>query len=132
MIPRAFRHYVESMRNFNLPRNDLDALQTKRLRRTLRVAYDHVPYNHDLLRGMGKTPADIRGKADLGAFPMLKKETLIERRSELISTAANATFGRLGSGTSGKVVSMAFDAFFRDITIALQARQLTLFGIRTW
>lgn len=132
VIPRVLWYYAQSMRNFNLTRPELGSLQAKRFRRTLGIAYDTVPYYRNLLREMGKTPSDFRELTELGKIPLLKKETLVEERTQLLSSVANAQFSRLGSGTSGKVVSLAFDSFFRDITIALQARHLTHFGVRPW
>lgn len=132
MIPRVLWHYARAMRDFNLPKDELKSLQLKRLRRVLGRAYDDVPYYHGLLRTIGKVPSDFRSLGDMRAIPLLAREHLVSNRRDLISKRASARHSRLGSGTSGQVISLAFDEYFRDITLALQARHLTHFGIRPW
>ena len=120
------------MRDFNLPRQELESLQLKRLRRTVSLAYDRVPYYHDLMRSLGKAPSDIQSVGDLGVFPLLSRKDVVENKARLVSEAAPARYRRPGSGTSGQTVTLAYDAPFKDITLALQARHLTHFGIRPW
>lgn len=132
MIGRALWHYAQSMPAFNMPRRELESLQSKRMARALARAYDDVPYYHDLLKKVGRVPSDFRTPRDLRALPLLTKGELIESRGRLLSRRMGAKFSRVGSGTSGRAGYLAFDSPFRDVTIALQARHLTHFGVRPW
>ena len=132
MILRAASEFVKCTRDFYLPRADLEALQLKRLKRTVRLAFDNVPHFHSVLRALGKVPSDFAAVRDLQTIPVISKDTSIKKRPQMVSRKADARFARASTGTTGNVVSVAYDSFFRDITIALQARHLTHFGLRPW
>ncbi|MCZ9339681.1 phenylacetate--CoA ligase, partial [Streptomyces sp. TRM76130] len=52
-----------------MPRQEVEALQLRRLRRTLRHAYDRVELYRRKFDQAGVTPEDCRTSADLARFP---------------------------------------------------------------
>ncbi|MFE5211587.1 phenylacetate--CoA ligase PaaK [Streptomyces sp. NPDC056600] len=61
-----------------IPREELEALQLDRLRRTLRHAYDNVELYRKKFDGAGVTPDDCRTLGDLARFPFTTKADLRE------------------------------------------------------
>jgi len=61
-----------------LDRDELRALQLERLRRTLRLAYDHVELYRRKFDAAGVTPDDCRSLDDLARFPFTTKADLRE------------------------------------------------------
>ncbi|GGS46518.1 phenylacetate--CoA ligase PaaK [Streptomyces griseoviridis] len=59
-----------------MPRAELEDLQLRRLRRTLRHAYDHVELYRAKFDAAGVTPDDCRSPADLARFPFTTKADL--------------------------------------------------------
>ncbi|CAL9345750.1 Phenylacetate-coenzyme A ligase [Streptomyces sp. enrichment culture] len=59
-----------------MPREEVEALQLRRLRRTLRHAYDHVELYRRKFDAAGVTPDDCRTLADLARFPFTTKADL--------------------------------------------------------
>lgn len=57
-------------------RDRLDEYQINKLRALLRHAGEQVPYYKRLFRDLGFDPAQVRRVADLGALPLLDKETV--------------------------------------------------------
>lgn len=132
MLARAAWHYVQSLRSYTYSRSDLEALQAKRLRRMMNVAFGTVPHYHTLLRSMGKTPSDFRRAADIRMLPILSRKEVIENGDSLISRTVTKGQVRGGSGTSGTTLMVAYDERFNDLTLALQGRRFVKFGMRPW
>ena len=59
-----------------LSRDELQARQLERLRRTLRYAYEQVPFYRDAFDRAGVHPDDCKDLADLGKFPATTKQDL--------------------------------------------------------
>ncbi len=59
-----------------LDREQIREIQLKRLRKTVKHAYKHVPYYRDLFKANGITPEDIRTLDDLALLPLTTKEDL--------------------------------------------------------
>lgn len=68
----------------------LQALQTERLGKLLRHAFENTAFFRARFREAGITPADIREPADLSKLPPLTKSDLRERLSELVATNLGA------------------------------------------
>jgi phenylacetate-CoA ligase len=58
--------------------------QMQALRHILSHAVLHIPYYRDIFGSLGATPVDFRTRNDLAAIPPLSRETLQQRRYELI------------------------------------------------
>jgi phenylacetate-CoA ligase len=57
-------------------RDEIAALQLKRLEATLRHAYDNVAHFRDKCREQGAHPDEVKDLADLARFPFTTKEDL--------------------------------------------------------
>jgi phenylacetate-CoA ligase len=78
-----------------------------RLRAFLLHAYGTVPYYKRLFDEIGFHPHDLTGLEDLAALPVLRKTTLREHQSELVSTAVSRRRHKLiatGGSTGSRLV----------------------------
>jgi len=79
---RAFRNapaYLGELRRTQwLPRDAIEQLQLRRVRRIVRHAWEHVGYWREALQAAGVGPDDIRTLGDLGCVPILTKVALRE------------------------------------------------------
>ena len=57
-------------------RDEIAALQLKRMRETLRRAYENVPHYAQAFEAAGVHPDDLRALSDLARFPFTVKEDL--------------------------------------------------------
>src|SRR5262245_66437667 len=57
-------------------RDEIAALQTRRIKRTLESVYENVPAYRKKFDGAGVTPADFRRLEDLSTFPFTTKQDL--------------------------------------------------------
>jgi phenylacetate-CoA ligase len=64
--------------------------QTEQVRITLEHAYAHCPFYKRQFDAAGVTPKDFQALSDLEKFPVITKQTLLEHREELVSTAFEA------------------------------------------
>jgi phenylacetate-CoA ligase len=116
----------------NMPREKLRALQLRRLKQTVKNAFDNVPLHRKHLKAKGVAPADIRSLADLAELPFTLKNDLRDHypfgmfarpRDELVRVHAS-------SGTTGKPTVVGYSA--RDIAswAELMARTMACAGAR--
>lgn len=113
-------------------RDELQALQLKRLRATLQHAYDNVPHYRRAFDAKGVHPADCRLLADLAKFPFTGKGDL----------RANYPFGMFAvpreqvvrihasSGTTGKPTVVGYTKTDIDTWAHLAARSIRAAGGR--
>lgn len=80
----SFRILGELLESEHWPVERLQRLQLERLQALLRCAYAHTPYWRELMDARGIHPEDIRSLDDLCRFPLLEKNTLRERREEMV------------------------------------------------
>jgi len=66
------------------PHERLNDLRLERVQRLIRLAYEHTAYWREVMNKNGIRPADIRSLDDLLRFPLLEKQTLRERREEMV------------------------------------------------
>ena len=113
-------------------RDELQALQLKRLQWTLQHAYDHVPHYRQAFDAKGVHPADCKTLADLAKFPFTAKSDL----------RANYPFGlfavprdqvvriHASSGTTGKPTVVGYTQGDIDRWADLVARSIRAAGGR--
>ena len=65
-------------------REEMEALQLRRLKNLIGSAYRHNLYWREMMDHQGIWPSDIQSPADLKNFPLLEKNTLRERREEMV------------------------------------------------
>jgi phenylacetate-coenzyme A ligase PaaK-like adenylate-forming protein len=83
-----------------LPRERLEALRDRRIRRLVAYAAETVPYYRDWFARSGVDPREIAGARDLERLPVLEKE-LVRARPELFVAESRAAKGALAFRTSG-------------------------------
>ena len=113
-------------------RDELQALQLKRLQWTLQHAYDHVPHYRQAFDAKGVHPSDCKTLADLAKFPFTAKSDL----------RANYPFGlfavprdqvvriHASSGTTGKPTVVGYTQGDIDRWADLVARSIRAAGGR--
>jgi phenylacetate-CoA ligase len=114
-------------------RDELGALQLKRLRWTLAHAYENVPHYRQAFDRAGIRPADVRQLADLARFPFTTKDDL----------RANYPFGMFAvpmdeivrihasSGTTGKPTVVGYTHEDIETWASVMARSIRAAGGRS-
>ena len=93
-----------------MPREQLAALQVKRLQTTLRNAWDHVPLHRQRLTDAGMAPQDLRSLDDVRHLPFTVKTDLRDHYPfGMFATPVNK-LARLhaSSGTTGKATVVGY------------------------
>ncbi|WP_405911600.1 phenylacetate--CoA ligase [Streptomyces sp. NBC_00963] len=87
-----------------LSRDELEALQTERLRATLRHAYENVPFYRESFDRAGLRPEDCRTLADLARFPFTVKADLRDQYPFGMFAVPQSDVRRIhaSSGTTGR------------------------------
>jgi phenylacetate-coenzyme A ligase PaaK-like adenylate-forming protein len=85
------RELTRVLRNAKRSEAELAQVQTAKLRRSIRYAYENVPYYRERFGAAGITPADIRSLADLRHVPQTTKGDLIAAGTEATTLNALAT-----------------------------------------
>ena len=115
-----------------MPRGKLRALQLKRLKQTLKNAWDKVPLYRKRMQEKGIKPADIRGLDDLAALPFTMKSDLRDHYPFGMFARPRESLVRLhaSSGTTGKPTVVGYSA--KDIATwaDLMARTMACAGAR--
>ncbi len=125
--PCCFDREAETM-----PREQLAALQRKRLRATLRNAYDNVPVHRARLDAAGIKPDDIRGPGDVAHLPFTRKTDLRDHYPFGMFARRVSELARLhaSSGTTGKPTVVGYTQKDIDTWAGLMARSMACAGGR--
>ena len=114
-------------------RDEIMALQTKRLAWSLKHAYDNVGHYNRAFDKAGVHPSDFRQLSDLGKFPFTVKTDLRDNypfnmfavpREKLVRVHAS-------SGTTGKPIVVGYTAADIDVWSEVMARSIRAAGGRT-
>ena len=113
-------------------RDEISALQTERLRWTLRHAYDNVPRYREKFAAAGVHPDDFKELADLVKFPTTTKEDLRQSYPFGMFAVPLDQVARLhaSSGTTGKPTVVGYTSDDVDIWADLMARSIRASGGR--
>jgi phenylacetate-CoA ligase len=86
-LPAVPGKFTGNLRRFGGSRSaeGLQALQTRKLRRTVEYVYRYVPFYHETLDATGVGPSDIRTLADIHRLPITKREQLSENSDAFVS-----------------------------------------------
>jgi phenylacetate-CoA ligase len=129
---RAAQSYMFDKAAETMPRADLAKLQLRRLKASLKNAYDNVPLHRRRLKALGFEPGDLKRLEDLAGLPFTVKNDLRDHypfgmfarpRTEVVRLHAS-------SGTTGKPTVVGYTA--RDISTwaDLMARSMACAGAR--
>ena len=94
-----------------LPREQLEALRDRRIRRMVAYAARYVPYYREMFAREGIDPRQIRGAADLDRLPILDRE-LVRTHPRLFiaqTRAARSALSFLTSGSTGTPIEIHHD-----------------------
>ena len=80
----SFRILAELLESERWSPERLRQLRLERLQTMVRSAYEQTPYWRELMDARGIRPEEIRSLDDLRRFPLLEKNTLRQRREEMV------------------------------------------------
>lgn len=114
-----------------LPREDLEALQLRRLRDLCNRVYANVPFYRKRFDEIGITPADIKTLADLRLLPFTEKQDMRNHYPYGLFAVPRENIVRLhaSSGTTGKAVVVGYTARDLENWAELAARSLSAAGV---
>jgi len=110
------------------PRDQIEELQSRRLRRLVEHAYTHVPYYRRVMDERGIQPTDIRSTDDLRKLPVLTKAAIRAAGDAMLAAGIPGTQLRpmSTSGSTGEPLlfySTLDDQFSHGMARALRAFQ---------
>ncbi|MFT3821907.1 MAG: phenylacetate--CoA ligase [Rubrivivax sp.] len=113
-------------------RDELQALQLSRLRKTLQHAYDNVPHYRRAFDAKGVHPSDCRQLADLAKFPFTAKQDLRDHYPFGMFAVPRERVVRIhaSSGTTGKPTVVGYTAGDIERWAQLGARSIRAAGGR--
>ena len=114
-----------------LPREELEALQLRRLRDLCDRVYANVPFYRKRFDEAGITPADIKSLADLKLLPFTEKQDLRNYYPLGLFAVPRDHIVRLhaSSGTTGKAVVVGYTARDLENWAELMARSMSAAGV---
>ena len=112
-------------------RDYLHAIQSARLIRMVRNAYEHVPFYRQKFDDIGLAPGDIHSIDDIGKLPFTVKTDLRDNYPYGLFAVPPRELVRIhaSSGTTGKPTVAAYTREDLDNWTELTARSLALAGI---
>lgn len=113
-------------------RDEIEALQTERLKRTLHKVYENVPAYRKKFDAAGVSPADFTRLEDLAKFPFTTKQDLRENYPFGLFAVPQDRIARVhaSSGTTGKPTVVGYTRRDIDTWANLVARSLRASGGR--
>ncbi|TMK13119.1 MAG: glycosyltransferase, partial [Actinobacteria bacterium] len=133
-ISRNAPRYLDELRRTQwLPREEVEQLQLKRLRRLVHHAEAHVGYYRELFQTAGITPESIRSLDDLRRIPVLTKQVLRENLYfDLLSDNHDKRKIQkiVTSGSTGEPLAFFADRFQLDMRWANTRRNVEWTGYR--
>ena len=125
--PRAMLDAVETA-----SRDEIQALQVKRLKTSLAHAYEKVPAYRAKFEAAGVHPEDLERLEDLGKFPFTGKADLRDNYPFGMFAVPRDKIARIhaSSGTTGKPTVVGYTKADLDNWAALVARSMRASGVR--
>ena len=110
----------------------LRALQTERMRWTLRHAYERVPYHKRAFDAARVHPDDFESLADLARFPFTTRQDLRDTYPFALFAVPRERIARIraASDATGKPTVVGYTQKDIDISNAVMARSLRAAGVR--
>jgi phenylacetate-CoA ligase len=125
-------HYYFEPAHETMPREQLAALQLKRLRATVRNAYDNVPFHRTRLDAAFIEPNDLRNLDDIRRLPFTVKTDLRDNYPFGLFARPRESLARLhaSSGTTGKPTVVGYTGNDLRSWADLMARSFACAGAR--
>jgi phenylacetate-CoA ligase len=115
-----------------MPREEIVKLQLRRLKASVKNAYDRVPFHRRRMKSLGFEPGDLKRLEDLAGLPFTLKNDLRDHYPFGLFARPQAEIMRLhaSSGTTGKPTVVGYSANDIATWAALMARSLACAGAR--
>jgi len=127
-------YYLHELRKKQwLKRNKLEEIQEKKLRATIKLAYEKVPFYHKKLDAAGIKPCDIKTMEDLQKIPPTTKSEIHDTSiSEVVAKNVNVNqcVRYTTSGSTGIPLTVLFDKKSEWVDAALWIRAYLENGYR--
>jgi len=129
--PEPRRRYFDREAE-TMPREELERLQLKRLRSSLKDTYDKVALHRERMKALKVRPQDIRTLEDVRELPFTVKSDLREHYPFGMFARPRAELARLhaSSGTTGKPTVVGYTAQDLATWADLMARSMACAGVR--
>ena len=116
-----------------LSRDELDKLQTKRLKETVARVYGAVPFYKKKFNELGIVPGDIKSIHDISKLPFTKKQDLRDNYPFGLFAVKQDAVVRIhsSSGTTGKPTVVGYTKNDMDIWNEVVARCCTMSGVNS-
>lgn len=113
-------------------RDEITALQLKRLKHTLRHAYENVPFYKKQFDAAGVHPDDLTQLSDLSKFPFTVKNDLRDHYPFGLFAVPKEKLVRVhgSSGTTGKPIVVGYTKADIDMWADVMARSIRAAGVR--
>ena len=114
-----------------MPLKDLKALQERRLRALVHLAYEYSPFYKRKFKEVGLNPWDVKGLEDLSKLPFTKKQDLRDNYPFGMFTIPISQIVRFhaSSGTTGKPTVVGYTSNDINIWVESMCRSLTACGV---
>lgn len=115
-----------------MSRDQIESIQLTRLKETLHLAYDKVPYYKEKYDAAGVHPNDLKELDDLKIFPFTEKEDLRKTYPFGMFAVPQHEVARIhaSSGTTGRATVVGYTQQDLDDWAKLGARCLRLSGVK--
>ncbi len=113
-----------------LPREDLEALQLRRLKDLCARIYANVPFYHKSFDNIGITPSDINSLSDLSSLPFTEKQDLRDHYPYGLFAVPHESIVRVhaSSGTTGRATVVGYTKRDLETWAEVAARSLACAG----
>lgn len=114
-----------------LPRNKIRELQLKRLKETVHLVYENVPFYKKKFKELKITPEDIKTLEDIRKLPLTTKNDLRDNApfGLMATTLDNCIELHASSGTTGVPVTVAYTPNDIEVWSEVMARCLSMAGL---
>lgn len=114
-----------------MKKDELAALQSKRLKKTAASVYNNVPFYREKFKQLGIKPGDIKSAADISKLPTTRKTDLRDNYPFGLFAVPRKDIVRIhaSSGTSGKATVVGYTRQDLETWSDLMARNLTMVGL---
>lgn len=127
-----YHDYIKIIkRNYLLNEDDIEALQVKKLKYTIKEAATYVPYYRDLFKKEKINIKDIKNIKDIEMIPILEKKTIKENPERFINEKYNINnlYCISTSGTTGTPIQIFYNSDVRQLNYAYYDRFLDNYGL---
>lgn len=114
-----------------MSRDELSALQSERLVKTVKHVYDNVKFYREKMQKIGLLPEDIKGIEDLNKLPFTTKDDLRDNYPFGLFAVPHSEIVRIhaSSGTTGKATVVGYTREDLEVWSECVARCFTMAGV---